>query len=252
MVLLTKSPTTSGSQKNYTFVDGDFANTSAQKLIWKQATMFGVGLVTKPSNSDPLENITYVVVKFDACIDPSTAAAQNVGQKEVMVHEVKLNFSKNTPVINIVVGDESSGSSSSRETETAVELEELDIDEPQLTELKKELDKRNGSLPIKGQTIKIKIRRKTVEVRWSWKIKCGLCGKLIVMRPDSNVNGRVNFFERHHYTDCISKRGQKRKSTNIRPAELFFEKVNSYKGGGKKEPQLVYEEDQEVIDDSYL
>uniref|UniRef100_A0A7M5X729 Cadherin domain-containing protein n=2 Tax=Clytia hemisphaerica TaxID=252671 RepID=A0A7M5X729_9CNID len=66
---------------DYWFVDGDLANTSAQQLIWKQATMFGVGLVTKPSNSDPLENITYVVAKFDACVDPSTAA-QNIGQKE--------------------------------------------------------------------------------------------------------------------------------------------------------------------------
>ena len=48
---------------------------------------------------------------------------------------MRLNFSKNTPVINIVVGDESSGSLA-RETKPA-ELEELNIDEPQLTELKK-------------------------------------------------------------------------------------------------------------------
>ena len=63
------------------FVDGDVTNTSAQQLIWKQATIFGVGLVTKPSSSDPSMNITYVVAKFDSCVDPANAS-QNVGQKE--------------------------------------------------------------------------------------------------------------------------------------------------------------------------
>ena len=51
-----------------------------QQLLWKQATMFGVGTATAPSPTDSTKNVTYFVAKFDVCVNPSEIN-ENIGSK---------------------------------------------------------------------------------------------------------------------------------------------------------------------------
>ncbi|XP_066932609.1 uncharacterized protein [Clytia hemisphaerica] len=134
-----------------------------------------------------------------------------------MVHEVIVSFAKNSVRINLTTT--SSPEKESAETESSNKI--LDISEKELEELNKELSSRSGSEAFKADSGSINRGKRKELCTWHWKVKCGLCKKEIKMRADGLVKGRVNHFDRHHYTACSEKNqiptGSKRKTIK----ELF-------------------------------
>ena len=49
---------------------------------------------------------------------------------------------------------------------------------------------------VRGDQIKIKSGSKKKEFLWLWKVKCGNCGDLDMLRPDPSTKGRIRYFER--------------------------------------------------------
>ena len=43
--------------------------------------------------------------------------------------------------------------------------------------------------------MKIKSGTKKKEFLWPWKVKCGNCGDLVMLRPDSSAKRRIRYFE---------------------------------------------------------
>ena len=50
-----------------------------------------------------------------------------------------------------------------------------------------------------SQTVKLKCGS---TVKWPWKVECGHCHKMIMLRYDTNVQGRVNAFKRSEYCNA--------------------------------------------------
>ena len=55
---------------------------------------------------------------------------------------------------------------------------------------------KKGSSVVRGDQIKIKSGTKKKEFLWPWKVKCGNCGDLVMLRPDSSTKGIRRYFER--------------------------------------------------------
>ena len=57
------------------------------------------------------------------------------------------------------------------------------------------VSEKKGFSVVRGDQIKIKFLTKKKEFLWPWKVKCGKCGDLVMLRPDSNTKGRIKYFE---------------------------------------------------------
>ncbi len=65
-----------------------------------------------------------------------------------------------------------------------------------------ELAKRSGSKVLKCNThVDVKTRGKSGKViQWPWKISCGICKKNMQLRYDSDLKGRISYFDRREYS----------------------------------------------------
>uniref|UniRef100_A0A7M5V033 Uncharacterized protein n=2 Tax=Clytia hemisphaerica TaxID=252671 RepID=A0A7M5V033_9CNID len=136
---------------------------------------------------------------------------------QVLVHEIKLFF-KAAPVIQVVIDGEEPKHGNPVET---FEMKQEDIDD-----LNKELSVKNSSCIIKGDPVKINFGRgKNMKTGlWPWKVKCGYCETLIMLRPDSKLKGKVSSFDRQHYKQCITKAGKRKSDDLPKKADFFVQK----------------------------
>ena len=59
----------------------------------------------------------------------------------------------------------------------------------------KRFSEKKVSSVVRGDQIKIKSGTEKKEFLWPWKVKCGNCGDLVMLRPDSSTKGRIRYFE---------------------------------------------------------
>ena len=57
---------------------------------------------------------------------------------------------------------------------------------------------------MKREAVQVSLGRKKKKVLREWKIQCVVCHKLIMMRPESSVMGRVDHFDRCKISSVLS------------------------------------------------
>ena len=90
----------------------------------------------------------------------------------------------------------------SSSTDSVLENAEIDLDEI------------NAKLPgeskaVIGASKVVTLKKK--KLQWRYYICCGICDKQLVLRIDATTEGRVSYFEKHHYNKCM--KNQKKPKT---------------------------------------
>ncbi|XP_066920118.1 uncharacterized protein [Clytia hemisphaerica] len=121
-----------------------------------------------------------------------------------IMYPIQSRFKSGAPIITLEVKASEEGETS----KIIPKPEELKDYASLATELEK-LSASKLSSGASGRPVKLKRGKSII---WPWNVICGVCEKTCMVRFDGTTAGRVDYFKKKHYDECLKKKNMKEKS----------------------------------------